>query len=747
MTETADGATPSTKGIAVCVSGRGTNLFALLRSERRGLLGGAIRLVLADRPCPAVEFAAAQGIATSVVQPSAYSDRDAWDGAVAAEFERSAVDLIVLAGFMRVLGPATVAAFRGRILNVHPSLLPAFPGRDAISDALVAGVRVTGVTIHLVDETLDGGPIVAQEVVEVVPGDAFDSLAARIHAVEHRLLPRCVALALAGAVSVEGREVRIDTGIAATIPTARRALVSVSDKTGLVELGRGLTDLGFEIVSTGGTARTLREAGLDVVDVATVTGFPEMLDGRVKTLHPRIAAGVLADLRRDDHRGRLAMAGIEPFELVVVNLYPFAQAARRPDVTPDELIEEIDIGGPTLVRAAAKNHASVAIVTDPADYGRILERLREDGRISDDLRRELALRAFAHTADYDAMIAATLPGVLAAAAGAAGAAIGDRFPTRLSISLERVETLRYGENPHQAAALYRRPGTDVAAGPFASVTRSLQGKPLSYNNILDASAATALVRDLRGAAIAIIKHTNPCGVAEADDLLSAWDLALSGDPVSAYGGVVAIRGAVDGTLAARLAAIFLEVIVASAFDDDARSVLSAKANLRLLEYSEILVAPTDAIDLRSAGGGVLATDADRLSDADEPASWTLATSRAPTAAETTDLSLAWRVARHVTSNAIVLVRGRAVVGVGSGQMSRVDSARHAVEKAGPERAAGAVCASDAFFPFPDGVETCLAGGVGAFVQPGGSQRDPDVIAAVERASGTMLLTGRRHFRH
>jgi phosphoribosylaminoimidazolecarboxamide formyltransferase/IMP cyclohydrolase len=520
-----------------------------------------------------------------------------------------------------------------------------------------------------------------------------------------------------------------------------RALLSVSDKTGLIDFARGLVDLGFELVSTGGTARAIRDAGLEVTDVASVTGAAEMLDGRVKTLHPRIHAGILADQRDEGHLAQLADADIKAFSLVCVNLYPFEEAAARSDSTDDELIEEIDIGGPTLLRAAAKNHASVTVVCDPADYPAVLREL-EEGRglpdrrgVSERMRRRLALKAFRLTAYYDAAISTTL---------SARWAPGDRLPQRMSVSLRLSQTLRYGENPHQEAALYLRTGAVAADGPFAFGAEPLQGKSLSYNNLLDASAAAAIARDLHGPAIAIVKHMNPCGAAEALDLSTAWDRALATDPVSAFGGVVAIRGVVDGKLAASLTSLFLEVVVATGFDAGAREALAAKPDLRLLEDPSMESAPTSTLELRSAGGAVLITDAD-VGEADER-SWRIATKRAPGAREAADLAFAWRVVRHVKSNAIVLARDGALVGAGAGQTSRIQSARIAVEHAG-ERAIGAVCASDAFFPFADAVEVCLHAGVTAIIAPGGSKRDDEVVAATDGAGAAMVMTARRHFRH
>ena len=741
--------------IAVGVSGAGSNLRALQAAASRGELGAQIVLVFADRPCAAVDWAAEQGIETQVVEGGD-------DAALAALLGDARPDAVVLAGYMRIVGPQVLAAHRGRILNTHPSLLPAFPGAHAVRDALAHGAAVTGATVHLVDETLDGGPIVAQEAVTILPDDEEDRLHARIRAVEHRLLPRAVALLVAGAISVaeNGRQVIVDTIRAdQAVPVPRRALLSVSDKTGLAEFAAGLVAGGFELVSTGGTARALRDAGLPVTDVAAVTGFPEMLDGRIKTLHPRVHGGILADRRLADHRRQLIAAAIAPFELVVVNLYPFAAAAERPGITFDELVEEIDIGGPSMVRAAAKNHASVTIVTSPDRYRAVLEALTRQGNVPLSLRSTLAVEAFRHTAAYDARIAAELPARMAADGvelpdepGLPGAA--DPYPPNLTIGLEKVETLRYGENPHQVAARYLRAGGPSNDGPFATATPPLQGKPLSYNNVLDASAAAALARVLRGPACVIVKHTNPCGAAERPTVREAWDAALAGDPVSAFGGVVALTRAVDAATAEGLASVFLEVVVAPGFDEAARARLAAKANLRLVvdpslgtEAATAVPDPLGAI--RTAGGAVLVSTPDTAPD--DPAAWQVVSQRPPTDAERRDLDLAWRLVRGVTSNAIVLVRDGRLIGFGAGQTSRVDAARQAGEKArtiaGADSLLGAACASDAFYPFADAVEACLDAGVTAFVQPGGSMRDDEVVAVVDTAQATMLLTGIRHFRH
>jgi phosphoribosylaminoimidazolecarboxamide formyltransferase / IMP cyclohydrolase len=741
--------------VAVGVSGTGSNLRALVAAARRGDLGGEIRLVFANRPCPALDWAAENGIETALLPGGD-------DGALADALDAGNPSVVVLAGYMRIVGPRVLARFAGRILNTHPSLLPAFPGANAVRDALAAGVAVSGCTIHLVTDQLDAGPIVAQEAVEVLRDDDEAALHARIQAVEHRLLPRATALLLAGAVAVDAgeRRVRIDPGFAdERTPRPRRALLSVSDKAGLVQFGAGLIRLGFELVSTGGTARALRDAGLPVTDVAAVTGFPEMLDGRVKTLHPRVHAGILADLHRAEHRHALQAAGIAPFELVIVNLYPFAAAVERPGIAFGDLVEEIDIGGPSMVRAAAKNHSNVAVVTSPDRYATVLAAIEEQGSVPLGLRSALAIEAFRHTAAYDARIAAELPDAM----DAAGVELPDEpglprshdpYPASLTIALEKVETLRYGENPHQPAARYRRPGRGAEPGPFATGEPPLQGKPLSYNNVLDAAAAAALARSLHGPACVIVKHTNPCGAAERASPIDAWNAALAGDPVSAFGGVVGLTRAVDGDLARALVSIFLEVVVAPGYDDAARAVLATKPNVRLVVDSSLgaerpAVSPSPTGAIRTAGGAVLVATPDNRPD--DPAAWRTVSRRTPTPAQRADLDLAWRLVRGVTSNAIVLVRDGRLIGLGSGQTSRVDAARQAVDKAraiaGQLELDGAACASDAFFPFPDAVEVCLGAGVTSFVQPGGSVRDAEIVAAVDAAGAAMLVTGTRHFRH
>jgi phosphoribosylaminoimidazolecarboxamide formyltransferase/IMP cyclohydrolase len=505
----------------------------------------------------------------------------------------------------------------------------------------------------------------------------------------------------------------------------RRALVSVADKTGLIDLARELSELGVAMVSSGSTAKAIRDAGIDVTPVAEVTGHPEILDGRVKTLHPTIHGGILADRRNPDHVRQLEELGIEPFDLVVCNLYPFREAVAS-GASQDEIVEQIDIGGPTLVRAAAKNFESVGVVVDPKTYGGVLEELRSKGELSRETRHALAADAFRHIAEYDEAIANWF----------AGDAPSD-LPSRLSFALEKIEDLRYGENPHQRAAIYRFPG---GPGPLHGA-EVLQGKEMSFNNWLDAEAALSLVAALGPPAVVIVKHNNPCGAALGSSLEDAYAKAFASDTVSAFGGVVAVNAELDGATARAIAEVFTEVIVAPSFSEEARAIFGEKKNLRLLTAS---VGPNPTPDVRLLPGGALVQDHDAVTETREDMK--VVSSREPTTEEWRDLVFAWTVAARVKSNAIVLAKDGATVGVGAGQMSRVDSVEIAAKKAG-ERAAGSVMASDAFFPFRDGVDAGAAAGVTAVIQPGGSVRDDEILQAAEENKMAMVLTGRRHFRH
>jgi phosphoribosylaminoimidazolecarboxamide formyltransferase/IMP cyclohydrolase len=504
-----------------------------------------------------------------------------------------------------------------------------------------------------------------------------------------------------------------------------RALISVSDKTGVAELARGLAELGIAIVSTGSTAKAIRDAGVDAREVAEVTGFPEMMDGRVKTLHPVVHAGILADRSKPEHMKELEAQGIEPIDLVIVNLYPFEQTVSS-GAGGEEVVEQIDIGGPTLLRAAAKNFRSVAVVVSPSRYDALLEALR-GGKLDEEMRRSLAAEAFEHVASYDAAISGWFSNEL-----------NDEPPPSLTLSFVRVGDLRYGENPHQRAALYRQP---LSPGPLGNA-EILQGKEMSYNNWLDAEAARALAVALETPAAVIVKHHNPSGAAVAATAGDAYRAAFASDTVSAFGGVVAFNTEVDEQTAEAMAEVFTEVVIAPGFTDGALARYAEKKNLRVVRAP---LPRQGGLELRLiGGGGGLIQDADVVTETRDEMK--VVSKREPTEEEWADLLFAWRVAARVKSNAIVFASGRATVGVGAGQMSRVDSVELAGRKAG-ERSRGAVMASDAFFPFRDGVDAAAKAGIAAVIQPGGSVRDEEVVAAADEAGMAMVLTGRRHFRH
>jgi phosphoribosylaminoimidazolecarboxamide formyltransferase/IMP cyclohydrolase len=520
-----------------------------------------------------------------------------------------------------------------------------------------------------------------------------------------------------------------------------RALVSVYDKSGLADFARQLVSIGVEIVSTGGTARLLREDGITVRDVSDLTGWPEMLGGRVKTLHPKVHGGIL--FRRGDagDRQQTAEHMIAPIDLVVVNLYPFEATAAKADLTPEELIENIDIGGPTMVRSAAKNFESVAVVTDPADYAAVTAEIAANGEVSLATRLELARKAFAVTARYDGKIAIELER-LSAANGSIELSQRPVLPARLHFAFTRRQELRYGENPHQRAALYVPAGSSVSG---LAAARQLQGKELSYNNLVDLESALALAGEFRRPAAVIVKHNNPCGTAEQDTLVEAYAKALACDPISAFGGVMAFNRPLDAATAEEVAKLFVECIAAPGYEPAALQKFAAKKNLRLLQLpSGESVGRDTEWELKRISGGVLVQEQDRheLSENDLK----VVTRRAPTREEIDAMLFGWKVCKHVKSNAIVFAHAGQTVGVGAGQMSRVDSVKIAVLKA-QLPLAGSVLASDAFFPFPDGVEEAAKAGATAVIQPGGSVRDPDVIAAADRLDLAMVFCGVRHFRH
>jgi phosphoribosylaminoimidazolecarboxamide formyltransferase / IMP cyclohydrolase len=702
--------------LGVLASGTGTLLEAAIDAGLR------INVVVVDRPCRAFDVARRAGVPAELVRRDSFGpgfDRVDYTHRLVALLNRYRVDVIAMAGFGTVLSPEMIAAFPGRVLNTHPALLPAFKGWHPVRDALAAGAAVTGTTVHVATETVDEGPILAQEEVAVVAGDTEESLHERIKTVERRLYPDTIRRFMAQLATERAERNR-----------PMKALLSVYDKTGLEELATGLSRLGFELVASGKTAAALREFGLLPTTVEAVTGSPEMLGGRVKTLHPRLHAGILADRADPGHMSDLEQHGIDPIGLVVCNLYPFRS---------DPSVEMIDIGGVTLLRGAAKNWAHVTVVVDPEDYGAVLDGLSENGSLDDATRLRLARKAFAHTAAYDAAIVGWLDervGELAAPGEEAP------LPDTVHISLELAQPLRYGENPHQRGARYRTPGE---RSWWDDVVQH-GGMELSYLNLYDADAAWGLVHDicdLAPAAAVVVKHANPCGAALASRLLEAYEKAFEGDPTSAFGGIVALSAPVDEELAAAMVAnAKADVVIAPHYTEGALTLFAAKRkNMRVLS------APAPGADrrhVRQISGGWLVQDPYKL--ASDPAQWRVVTANQPTEENWTDMQLAWRVCAAVKSNAIVLTANGMAVGIGGGQQNRVSPGELAVARAAG-RAKGGAGASDAYFPFRDGLDVVASSGVACVVQPGGSVRDPEVIAAAEEHGIAMVFTGERQFRY
>lgn len=774
---------------AVFVSGTGSNLRALVEREQTDSTWPAeIVAVVSDKPqCSAVAFAQSEGIPVFAENPRTFASVEAFEGQVLSFLRDSQVEYIALAGYMRIVREVLLKAFSNRILNIHPALLPSFPGKQAVLDAYTAGVDKTGVTVHLVDEGVDTGPILAQVTVEIHRELGLDALYDAIHRAEHKLYGDVIAkVAVKGTVIAKvahkGTVIERDTVEAGAsklfnggITVRKWALVSVSDKNGVVEFCRKLVDAGYGILSTGGTAKHLTAAGIEVTEVSDYTGFPEMMDGRVKTLHPKIHGGILGIRDNAQHERSMLENGIDAIDLVIVNLYPFAETINKPTSTVAEAVEMIDIGGPSLLRAAAKNYRFCVPVVDAADYAWIAQRIAEGKPISLCERTSLAAKVYATTAQYDALIASYLgeeasrqatrahdsrsgmyptdadvhpvQGTAETAASPAGSddslLMKSKWPGLFNVSFVHKQDLRYGENPHQDAHFYSEANPSPASIAGAA---QLHGKELSYNNIQDADAALGILRsfdDFQQPTAVAVKHMNPCGVGIGQTIDEAFARAFEADPVSIFGGIVAVNRQVTETLAARLSEMFLEIIIAPSFSPEALHVLTRKKNVRLLTVSveDSLWRWGDKV-FRRVSGGLLVQSVDT-----KPISrWTTVTNRAPSEAEMKAMQFAWRIVGFVKSNAIVLANDTMTLGIGAGQMNRVGAAKIAIEQAG-SKAKGSVMASDAFFPMPDTVEAAVAAGVTAIVQPGGSKRDEDSIRVANEHDIAMVFTGLRHFLH
>ncbi len=745
---------PDRLRFAILASGRGSNADALMDAFESGFINADLVLVVTNKEgAPVVATAASRGYATATI-PSKGMKREAHEELVLAALARANVDHILLAGYMRILTPGFLRRFLGSVINIHPALLPDFPGLNAASRQWEAGAKVAGATVHFVDEGVDTGQPILMGTIDVRGDEGPDGLAQRIlNEVEHVIYPRAVQLFVDRLVRQtldqncpNSKDQRKDDR--AMTKTAKgkvtRALISVYDKSGLVDFAKGLRERDVEILASGGTARALEEAGVSLTRVEDYTGAKELLGGRVKTLHPRIHAGILADRRNEEHLAQLAENDVLPIDLVVCTLYPFRETLALGG-TRAELIEKIDVGGPTMIRAAAKNaDGGVTVVTDPADYDPLLCALGEDGTVADDLRRRLAVKAFRLTADYDDAIASW--GESGQSQIDSDVPAGDAastIPERIG-SFVRRDELRYGENPHQRGFLY----VDAAENRGVAHGELLCGKPLSYNNYLDLDGAYRAVHLLAKPGCAIIKHTNPCGLAEGSSQDQSFRRALAGDPVSAFGSVIGFNAALEGATAEAIkeTKLFVECIVAPSFTDEARKIFEKRKNLRLVQVS--VDSPDPAWHAHRIGGGLLIETTDPgLGD---PSQWKCVTKKQPEEGWLDELAFAMRAAATLKSNAIAVTRGRALLGAGAGQMSRVDAAGQALAKAGAMEGGvvkGSFLGSDAFFPFDDSVRPAAAAGVVAVIQPGGSKRDDEVIAACDELGLCMVFTGRRHFRH
>ncbi len=721
------------KKIAVFASGEGTNFQALIDAAKSKRLGGEIALLVSNQQKAGVlRRAALSGVESLVLSPSDFKNLGDYDQRLVEECQKRKIDLICLAGFMIQIGPKLIKAFPWKILNIHPSLLPAFGGKGLYGlrvhqEVIKSGVRVSGCTVHLIDQDYDRGKIILQEAVPVFDSDDAESLSERVREIEHRLYPKAVRLFLEGKIEVSETGTRIKAPQNSGVK--KRALISVSDKRGIVAFAKGLVNLGFEIVSSSGTAEVLKNNGISVLTVEEVTGFPEIFSGRVKTLHPLIFGGILMRRQNEEDIKDMAKHLIAPIDLVCVNLYPFSETAQKAaSAFEPEVIEQIDIGGVALIRAAAKNFEHVSVVVSPKDYPEVLKELELGaGKLSLSYRKALSGRAFEYTASYDAAISEAFQPEK------------ESFPPVMTLRLSKIQDLRYGENPHQKAALYLRLGDEPGF-------EQLSGKELSYNNLLDAHAAWDCVSDFDEHACAIFKHATPSGVAAQKTLLEAFDRAWEADPLSAFGSVLAFNQVVGVEIAEKLANRFVEVIEAVDFESGALTLLMKKPNLRILRRK---LKKEWRVQWRSLGTEILAGDPDALIWGQD---WKVVTKRKPNSQEEKALRFAWVVSKHVRSNAIALAGPGFTVGLGAGQMSRVDSVHLAGVKykmwlknhAEPNPL---VLASDAFFPFADGIEAAVSLGISAIVQPGGSVRDSEVIAAADQHDIAMVLTGIRHFRH
>lgn len=709
--------------IAILASGNGTNFEVLTKKFQAGEIPGTEALMFCNHPnAPVIKRAQRLGIPYETFSVKECGSKQAYEARLLKVLKEYKIDFIILSGYLRVVGPTILNEYPDSIVNLHPALLPKYPGLNSIARAFAdyqkGLIDKTGVTVHFIDARLDHGPIIAQKAVPIYPDDTEETLETRVHETEHQLFPMAVS---------EVIQTRMKRG-----NKVKRALVSVSDKTNLVPFVKGLVENHYEIISTGGTKKKLDEAGIKTISVEEITGFPEILDGRVKTLNPYIHGGLLAERDKPEHMKTLEKLNIHTIDLVCVNLYPFKQTIEKPNVELADAIENIDIGGPSLLRAASKNYASVTVVTDQADYDRVLKEITENGDTNLKTRAELAAKVFRTTAAYDALIAEYLT-----------KQTGLEDPEKLTLTYDLKQKMRYGENSHQKAWLYE----DALPKKFSVLqAEQLHGKKLSYNNIKDADEALRAIREFQAEpTVVAMKHMNPCGIGRGNTLEEAWDRAYEADSISIFGGVIALNRQVDLATAQKMHKIFLEIVIAPGFDDDALAVLEKKKNIRLLQLDFSHENEPVRYETVSVMGGLLMQEQDVLNE--NVADWKCVTDVKPTEQQLKTMMFALKAVKHTKSNAIVVANNERTLGVGAGQPNRIDSAKIAVKHAGEAIDNTAVMSSDAFFPFGDCVEYAGKHGIKAIVQPGGSIRDQESIESANKYGIAMVFTGYRHFRH
>ncbi|GAA2956390.1 hypothetical protein GCM10019995_08790 [Lactobacillus kefiranofaciens subsp. kefirgranum] len=709
--------------IAILASGNGTNFEVLTKKFQAGEIPGTEALMFCNHPnAPVIKRAQRLGIPYETFSVKECGSKQAYEARLLKVLKEYKIDFIILSGYLRVVGSTILNEYPDLIVNLHPALLPKYPGLNSIARAFADYQRglidKTGVTVHFIDARLDHGPIIAQKAVPIYPDDTEETLETRVHETEHELFPMAVS---------EVIQTRMKRG-----NKVKRALVSVSDKTNLVPFVKGLVENHYEIISTGGTKKKLDEAGIKTISVEEITGFPEILDGRVKTLNPYIHGGLLAERDKPEHMKTLEKLNIHTIDLVCVNLYPFKQTIEKPNVELADAIENIDIGGPSLLRAASKNYASVTVVTDQADYDRVLKEITENGDTNLKTRAELAAKVFRTTAAYDALIAEYLT-----------KQTGLEDPEKLTLTYDLKQKMRYGENSHQKAWLYE----DALPKKFSVLqAEQLHGKKLSYNNIKDADEALRAIREFQAEpTVVAMKHMNPCGIGRGKTLEEAWDRAYEADSISIFGGVIALNRQVDLATAKKMHKIFLEIVIAPGFDDDALAVLEKKKNIRLLQLDFSYENEPVRYETVSVMGGLLMQEQDVLNE--NVADWKCVTDVKPTEQQLKTMMFALKAVKHTKSNAIVVANNERTLGVGAGQPNRIDSAKIAVKHAGEAIDNTAVMSSDAFFPFGDCVEYAGKHGIKAIVQPGGSVRDQESIESANKYGIAMVFTGYRHFRH